>query len=160
MKNGYLAKAIDQFNLRLSLKEYFEGGEDMADVILGLKNNLRSKISEETTSYIESDREYFFAVGQLVSFFISRSKGKKKPLSLANPFVNANKDQFIKDKLLHLYSKYNYDIEGLKLKNLYAMIKSYEVEGKVDSDMIITGFLHSNLIYEKSADNKEVKDNE
>ncbi|WP_027626923.1 type I-B CRISPR-associated protein Cas8b/Csh1 [Clostridium lundense] len=151
IENGYFTKATDQFNLRLSLKEYFEGGEEMADVIFEVKNSLRNKISQKDTSLIENDREYFFAVGQLVSFFISRSKGKKKPLSLANPFVNAKKDQVIKEKLKALYKKYNYDIESynFKFKGLYAMIMSYEVDGKIDEDMIIAGYLHSNLLYEK-----------
>jgi CRISPR-associated protein Csh1 len=160
--NGYFTKATDQFNLRLSLKEYFEGGEEMADVILGVKDNLRKKISQKDTSFIESDREYFFAVGQLVSFFISKSKGKKKPLSLANPFVNAKRDKVIKEKMKGLYKKYNYDIESynFKFKGLYAMIMSYEVNDKIDEDMIIAGYLHSNLLYEKDQDNKEVSDHE
>ncbi|MTI46541.1 MAG: type I-B CRISPR-associated protein Cas8b/Csh1 [Firmicutes bacterium] len=160
IKNGYMIKAVDQFNLRLSLKEYFKGGEEMADVILGLKDNLRNKVSQKNTSYIENDREYFFAVGQLVSFFISRSKGKKKPLSLANPFINAKRDKVIKEKLKALYKKYNYDIESYnyKFKGLYAMTMSYEIEGKIDEDMIIAGYLHSNLLYEKSEDNKEDKE--
>lgn len=150
MNNGYMTKAADQYNLRMSLKEYFEGGEEMADIIQGLKESLRNKILQKNTSYIENDREYFFAVGQLVSFLLSRSKGKKKPLSLANPFINAKKDKAIKDKLRALYKKYNYDVESysVKFKSLYAMIISYEIEGKIDEDMIIAGYLHSNLIYE------------
>jgi len=162
IKNGYMTKAADQFNLRLSLKEYFEGGEEMADIIFDVKNNLRNKIAQKSTGFIENDREYFFAVGQLVSFFISRSKGKKKPLSLANPFINAKKDKVIKDKMKGLYKKYNYDIESynIKFKGLYAMVMSYELEGKIDEDLIIAGYLHSNLLYEKAQDNKEVEDNE
>lgn len=158
--NGYMTKAADQFNLRMSLKEYFEGGEDMADIILDVKNGLRNKISQKDTSSIENDKEYFFAIGQLVSFFISRSKGKKKPLSLANPFINAKRDQVIKDKLKALYKKYNYDIESYnyKFKGLYAMIMSYESTGKIDEDMIIAGYLHSNLLYEKEKDTQENKE--
>lgn len=158
---GY-KKASDQFNLIMSLKEYFEGGVGMADIILQIKDDLRNKISEKATGAIESDREYFFAIGQLVSFFISRSKGKKKPLSLANPFINAKKDGVIKEKLKALYKKYNYDIESYnyKFKNLYAMAMSYEVNGKIDEDLIIAGYLHSNLLYESSKNNDEKESNE
>lgn len=161
MMNGFMTKATDQFNLRLSLKEYFEGGGSMADLIFEIKNSLRSRISQKETGFIDNDREYFFAVGQLVSFFISRSKGKKKPLSLANPFINAKKDKVIKEKLKALFKKYNYDIESYnyKFKGLYAMVMSYELDGKINEDMIIAGYLHSNLLYEKEQDNKEVKDN-
>ncbi len=161
INSGHMTKANDQYNLRLSLKEYFEGGEDMADVIRIVKENLRNKVSHESTDYLETDREYFFAVGQLVSFLLSRSKGKKKPLSLANPFINAKKDRVIKDKLKALYKKYNHDIESYnkRFKNLYSMIISYEVEGKIDDDMIIAGYLHSNLVYE-SKDNTGGKEDE
>lgn len=152
IENGYMTKAADQFNLRSSLREHFEGGEQMADIIFDMKEKLRRKISAKDTGFIENDTEYFFAVGQLVSFFISRSKGKKKPLSLANPFINAKKDELIKVKLKALYKKYNYDIESynFKFKNLYAMVASYEISGKVNEDMIIAGYLNSNLLYEKN----------
>lgn len=151
IKNGYMTKAADQFNLRASLKEYYGGGKQMADIIFNMKEKLRKKISVKETDFIESDTEYFFAVGQLVSFFISRSKGKKKPLSLANPFINAKKDEIIKEKLTALYKKYDYDIENYnyKFKNLFSMVMGYEIDGKIDDDMIIAGYLHSNLIYEK-----------
>lgn len=157
IENGYVFRANDQFNLRMSLKEYFEGGEQMADIISQVKEGLKKKISIKDTGCIESDREYFFAVGQLVSFFISRSKGKKKPLSLANPFINAKRDEMIKDKLKALYKKYNYDIENYsyRFKNLYAMVMGYEPNGKVDDDMIIAGYLHSNLLYEKDEEVKK-----
>lgn len=161
IRNGYGVRAIKQFNLRASLNKYFhiQGGEDMADVILDVKEKLRNKISIGGDQVIESDKEYFFAVGQLVSFFLSKSKGKKKPLSLANPFVNAKKDEMIKEKLKALYKKYNYDIQdnSFRFKNLYSMVAGYEVADKINDDMIIAGYLHSNLIYEKS--NKENQNN-
>lgn len=159
IRNGYGIRAIKQFNLRAPLNKYFQGGEDMADVILDVKEKLRNKISIGGDQAIESDKEYFFAVGQLVSFFLSKSKGKKKPLSLANPFVNAKKDEMIKEKLKALYKKYNYDIQdtSFRFKNLYSMVAGYEVTDKINDDMIIAGYLHGNLIYEKS--NKENGDN-
>lgn len=159
IRNGYGNRAIKQFNLRSSLNNYFQGGEDMADIILDVKEKLRSKITIGGDQAIENDKEYFFAVGQLVSFFLSKSKGKKKPLSLANPFVNAKNDKMIKEKLKALYKKYNYDIQdnSIRFKNMYSMVSGYEVTNKINDDMIIAGYLHSNLLYEKL--NKEVSDN-
>lgn len=153
IKNGYGVRAIKQFNLRASLNKYFQGGEEMADSILNVKENLRNKISIGGDSAIENDKEYFFAVGQLVSFFLSKSKGKKKPLSLANPFINAKKDEMIKEKLKALFKKYNYDIQdyNFKFKNMYSMVMGYEVNDKINDDMIIAGYLHGNLLYEKSS---------
>lgn len=157
IRNGYVFKAVKQFNLRASLNKYFQGGEDMADVILNVKENLRNKISTQGDHSIENDQEYFFAVGQLVSFFLSQSKGKKKPLSLANPFINAKKDKMIKDKLQALFKKYNYAIyeKELRFRRLYSMVMGYEVNNKINDGMIIAGYLHSNLLDEKSNKNSE-----
>lgn len=155
--NGYIVKASHQFNLRCALEEYFNGGKNMGDIIQELKNNLRVKINSANTDTFVSDKEYYFAVGQFVNYLLSKSKGKNKSHSLANPFINARNNTVIKEKLRNLYKRYNYDIDmyGKRIKNIYAMIVSYEPEGNVDQDMIIAGYLHSNLIYE--SDNKEGK---
>jgi len=152
INNGFIAKAGYQFNLRWSLKEYFEGGENMANIIQDIKSALRVKVNEKDTDKIENDKEYYFAVGQLVSYLLSKSKGKKKPHSLANQFINSKNNEDIKDKLRKLYVKYSYDpnINGKRFNNLYAMIVGYVPEGKVDNDLMIAGYLNSNLIYEKN----------
>ena len=83
------------------------------------------------------------------------SKGKNKPQSLLNPFINAKSNEIIKVKLRGLYLKYNYIIEqkSKRFNNLYGMIVSYKPSEKVNQDMILAGYLKHNLIYEK--DNKE-----
>lgn len=152
IEKGYRTKASHQFNLRCSLDNYFKGGKNMADFVYELKNNLREKINEGDTDFFISDKQYYFAVGQFVNYLLSKSKSKNKPHSLANPFINAKNNDVIKEKLRNLYKKYNYDIDmyGKRVKNLYAMIVSYEPQEKVDQDMIIAGYLHSNLIYEST----------
>lgn len=152
---GYGIRAINQCNLRLSLKNYFEGGEKMADVIRDLKENLKEKIKDKDTSYIESDREYLFAVGQMAAYLLSKSKTKKQTLSMINPFLNVKKDEIIKERLKGLFKKYNYDLGNYKEpRNLYAMIAGYQMEGQIKEDMIIVGYLHSNILYEKKEENK------
>lgn len=154
--DGYIMKASHQFNLRWSLIEYLKGGEKMSDIVYEIKENLRKKINEKNnTNKFENDEEYFFAVGQLVYFLLSKNKGNKKTHSLANPFINAKNDKIIKAKLKQIFMKYNYDIDmiGDRFNNLYAMVASYNPRGKVNQDMIIAGYLHSNLVYEKKEEN-------
>lgn len=150
IKNGYIPKASHQYNLKCSLENYFKGGKNMGDIIYELKNNLREKINSDETQSFKNDEEYFFAVGQFVSYLLSKNKGKNKPHSLANPFINAKNDIVIKEKLRNIFKRYNYDIDmnGRRVKNIYAMIVAYEPQGKVNQDLIIGGYLHSNLIYE------------
>lgn len=158
IQDGFLVKAIHQFNLRCSLQMYFkkERESGMGDRIKELKSVLRSKINEKETGSIERDEEYYFAVGQLVNYFISLNKSQKKTHSLANPFFNAKNDAVIKTKLTQFFKKYNYAIETMsrRFNNLYGMIVAYEPGNKVDQDMIIAGYLSSSIVYEKKEEQK------
>ena len=151
IEKGYFNKAKDQFNLRWSFENYFYGGINMADIVYDIQESLRSKINTSNTEQFTSDNEYYFAVGQLANYFLSLSKGKSKPQSLLNPFINAKSNEIIKEKLRGLYLKYSYGIEqnSKRFNNLYGMIVSYKPDGKVNQDMILAGYLRSNLVYEK-----------
>ena len=156
IENGYIQKASHQFNLRWSLINYFKVGKDMADIMYDLKKSLRVKINSNITDKLDNDKEYYFAVGQLVGYLLSRSKGKNKPHSLANSFINGKNNDDIKERLRKLYSKYSYDpdINGKRFNNLYAMIIGYVPEGKVNQDLIVGGYLNNNLIYESNKEEK------
>lgn len=159
INNGYIFKAGEQFNLRCALKEHFRGGENMADILVDVKSSLRHKICQNETPSIDNDAEYYFAVGQLASYFISLNKSSKKVHSLANPIINAKNDERIKMECRRMFKKYNYTIlKRKRFDNLMAMVSSYVPENKINEDLIIAGYLHSNLIFEKA--NKEENENE
>ena len=157
IQNGFIPKAGKQFNLMCSLKEYFSGGKQMADRYSNIKDALRNKINQKETDQIKSDEEYFYAVGQLVNYFISLNKSKEKVHSLANPFFNAKNDKIIKERLKQYFMKYNYQLRfnGRRFDHLYAMVCGYVLEGKVDQTAIIEGYLSSNLIYESKKEEEE-----
>lgn len=154
--NNYLDKAANQFNLRLSLIEFFKGDKKMADFLYDIQNTLRDKINSKDIEKIDNDKEYFFAIGQEVYYLLSLNKSSKKTQSLANPFINAKNNKVIKEKLRNLYKKYNYiiDYNSKRSDKIYSMILGYETEGKVNQDMIIAGFLSNSLIYEKKEGEK------
>lgn len=154
INNGYMNKVIIQFNFMKSLEEYF-GGINMADRYGDIRKKLSDKINKKEYSQIESDEEYFYAVGQLVYYFISLNKSKDKKHSLANPFFNARNNELLQKKITQFFKKYNYIIgtTNLRFNNLYSMVSSYELTGKVESEEIIAGYISSNLIYDSG--NKE-----
>ena len=156
IKNGYILKAQQQFNLMCSFEEYF-GGENMADKYTQIRSKLRTKINGTEECVMESDTEYLYAVGQLINYFISLSKTSKKTHSLANPFFNEMNDKRLKEKLQQYFLKYNYCIEfrSPRFNRLYNMVNGYELEGKVVSQDIIAGYLSNSLMYEKNAESKE-----
>lgn len=124
----------------------------MADVLKDLASKVRGKINNSTTLSIENDDEYYFSVGQLVSYYISLNRsGNKKMHSLLNPILNCKNDERLKQELKKLFRKYNYAIikDNKRFNNLQSMIYGYKPEGKVNEDLLIAGYLYSSLIYEK-----------
>ena len=94
---------------------------------------------------------------QLANYFISQSKAAKKPQFLINSLVNTKSNDVVKQNLKQLYKKYNYkeEMNTLRVRNIYSMILVYELDGKLNEDMILAGFLSNSLFYEKS-DKEEV----
>ena len=72
LSKGNGTKASHQFNLRCALEGYFNGGKNMGDIIKDLKGNLKEKLSKEETDTFTSDEEYYFAIGQLASYLLSK----------------------------------------------------------------------------------------
>lgn len=157
--NGYIGKAFKQFNLMKSLDMYFGGNgmKEEKDRYINIRSNLRSKINQDGDSQIESESEYYYAVGQLVRYYISLNKSKDKNHSLANPFIYVANDGVLKKRLEQLFRKYNYAIKinYNRYNKLYAMIIAYMTEGKVNSEDIIAGYLSDNLIYDSKKSEEE-----
>lgn len=154
--NEYMIKAKEQFNLRYGILKYFGREENMADILSGIASSLRTKINGQQTDKIESDSEYYFAVGQIASYILSLNKSSKKMHSLINPILNCKTDDKLKDEINRLFKKYNYAIkkDSKRFNNLKAMILGYVPDGKVKEDMLVAGYLYSSLIYEKGEESK------
>ena len=156
--NDYTLRAMTQLNLHWSFEDYFanlekRGGEKMADIATKIRMSVKEKVmSKDKAVIVSNNEEYYYAIGQLMAYFISLSKASKKAQSLINPVLNAQNDTVIKTRLLQLYKKYNYNIltKNSRVKNLYAMILGYKPEGKVNQEMILFGYMDNNVIYTKS----------
>ena len=156
--NDYNLRAMTQLNLHWSFEDYFanlekRGGEKMADIATKIRMSVKEKVmSKDKAVIVNNNEEYYYAIGQLMAYFISLSKASKKAQSLINPVLNAQNDTVIKTRLLQLYKKYNYNIltKNSRVKNIYAMILGYRSEGKVNQEMILFGYMDNNVIYTKS----------
>lgn len=151
ISNGYILKACNQFNLRYSILDYFKENENMTDRLFNIKNSLKEKINENNIQQFSCDIEYYFAVGQLINYLEVKSKLTLKKQIFINHFIDMKNNKAIKDRLSILYRKYNYDMKSSekRIRNIYAMVDSYNAETKINQEMIIAGYLHNNLIFEK-----------
>lgn len=157
VRSGFKIKMGQQFNLMCSLEEYFKGESGMADKYADIQKKLRDKINQSGDCEIETDEEYFYAIGQLVFYFISLSKAKEKTHSLANPFLIATDNLAIRKKLKQYFMKYNYQLKfnGYKFNRMYRMVDSYVFKNKVQQEYLFGGYIGNNLIYEASKEAKE-----
>lgn len=157
VRNGFTMKMGQQFNLMCSLEEYFKGGCGMAEKYADIQNKLRDKINQSGDCEIETDEEYFYAVGQLVFYFISLSKAKEKMHSLANPFLTATDNTVIRKRLQQYFMKYNYQLKfnGYKFNRMYRMVDAYILKNKVQQEYLFGGYIGNNLIYESNKNKEE-----
>jgi CRISPR-associated protein Csh1 len=109
--NDYNLRAMTQLNLHWSFEDYFanlekRGGEKMADIATKIRMSVKEKVmSKDKAVIVNNNEEYYYAIGQLMAYFISLSKASKKAQSLINPVLNAQNDTVIKTRLLQLYKK-------------------------------------------------------
>ncbi|MEI7475487.1 MAG: CRISPR-associated protein Cse4 [bacterium] len=152
INNDNFMKAREQFNLRIAILEFLkEKDNEMSEKISKFGIMLDEKINSKTSPKIESDDEYYFAVGQLVNYFISLNKGSKKNHSLINPILQAKTNAKLKKELKKMFVKYDYAIStnSLRFENLFGMICRYEPEKNINDEILLGGYLYNSLMYKK-----------
>ena len=127
----------------------------MGEIITEIRQKVEEKILSKQTSAVDSDREYFYCVGQLAAYLLSLSKAKDNKQSLLNPILNARTDEEIKKRVRQLYKKYNYAIPAgsIRVKNLLALVMGYVPDDKIDQESIMLGYACDNIIYNKTEEN-------
>lgn len=160
--NRHIPKAIEQFNVRESILNYFEGGERMEQTYEQIFERLSEMINSGTRSTIEDDAMYYYAAGQIAQFLLSLNQSSKPTPALVNPIINARTAQQLQVVLERLYKKYNYAIKyPQRISRLYSMFLLHIPENKkTDSQMLIAGYLDRSLVYEKKNKNEGESENE
>lgn len=156
VQNGYKNKARQQLNLSLSLQDYLNHDTRMEEMMRMVQEEFKKHMGMYREEWdFESDSEYYYAVGQLIDYFLSLSKSAKKPLSLVNPFLTAKEDSLIKEKLSQMFAKYSYAIDSIvdvRAKNILSHVMLYSPESKVQQQYLIAGLTANSAFYMKKED--------
>lgn len=148
---GHLYRAGTQLNLMLSLEDYLNGNHEKEERMGKIQESFQEHIDMLKEDWEFSDNEYYYAVGQMVGYFLSLSKAAKKPLSIANQFLNAESDEQIKEKLGQMFIRYNYAIDaerGTRAKNVISHIMTYKPScEKVMQRELIAGLTANSAFY-------------
>ena len=151
--DGYFLSAGRQLNLLLSLEDYFNNNNEREELMRSIQEDFKAHIDMSKEDWEFSDSEYYYAVGQMVSYFLSLSKSAKKPLSMANQFLNADSDSLIKEKLSQMFIHYNHAIDAdrdIRAQNVISHIMMYEPEcNKVMQRELIAGLTANSAFYTK-----------
>lgn len=152
-KKDYITEAYDMFNLMASIGDSIKQERGMTvNKHQEIKEKFRN-IFETGVGEIENDEEYFFALGQLAKFLISRNRITVKTHELAVRVIESRDIEGLKREIYKLFRKYAYDIGfySTKFNTLYERILGYEVESEeINMDRLLGGYLADSLIYEKS----------
>lgn len=160
IEKGYWNKAQHQLNLRWSLMDYFDESNGMEEAMRTVRDDLKEHILKKDDWMFSSDEEFYFAVGQMVAFFLSKSRSKDKPLSFVNPFLHCKDVDKIKEMLRKLFKKYSHYISAYdyRAKQLFGNVMLYEPATVVNLDMLEAGFVSNSVIYIK--DESKEKNND
>lgn len=151
-------KAAEAMNLYIALISQKGGDEDMAGKILQLRKMLSTKLAEPVTQDCDTDDEFYYLSGQIISYMLDRSKSQSTKHSMANMFLETKRPAQLIKEIRFAFMKYNHDISRnyRKFNNAMAMIQAYTcTDNKVDVKMLLTGYTASNLFYEKVGGNAD-----
>ena len=145
-------------NLWIAFKDYFnEKGESEEMKLNNIQEKCKNIVLEGNN--IETDEEYYFLMGQVAYYLLSKSKASKLTQDVTEPFIKAANITVLKKELRDLYEKYNYDIylKDKKFNNVFSQILIQEPESEVrkNKNFILAGMLSNNLFY-----NGGIKDDE
>lgn len=145
-------------NLWIAFKDYFnEKGESEEMKLNNIQEKCKNIVLEGNN--IETDEDYYFLMGQVAYYLLSRSKASKLTQDVTEPFIKAANITVLKKELRDLYEKYNYDIylKDKRFNNVFSQILVQEPESEVrkNKNIILAGMLSNNLFY-----NGGIKDDE
>ena len=166
-KNEWIQQMII---LRANLLDYFKGGMNMSEV---KKTKMRfQEVVFDEEMEIRDDETFFYAVGQLLAFFMSYSKSKDVNLDITTKIERKKNVEGIYEELQRLKQKYGYAIKQSDLRNnvqnlqnsyfkhVYAKTMQYEPIEELDKKrrFITIGFIEQNFRWYKKEEKDGAKD--
>jgi CRISPR-associated protein Csh1 len=141
-------KVLENLNLKLSMKKYFEGKNMDIESELKLLNQ---KISTKGYEPL-SKKEFLLLSGQMAYYLISQSESSNRTFRLAEHYLKSKNIQTIKKHLRNDLDKYKHKIylttDRSKFKNALALSIAYNEDGKLthqEIDVFLIGLISDNI---------------
>ncbi|MDC7955649.1 hypothetical protein PKF05_07415, partial [Fusobacterium simiae] len=144
----------DQFNLGFCLEVYFYGKSELMEEIMNVKEVfLNHTLSEEDWEF-SNDEEYFWAVGQILSYINSKRNTKNKNLSFIIPILSIKNINILKERVFNIVKSYAYLINGKKINRTISNINIYQPK-EIKKYILLAGFTADIALYSSSKNKEE-----
>lgn len=117
-----------------------------------VKLTAKEKVNREITEAIETDKEFYYLVGQCISFMCNRYIGVNKALKkngVSKQAMLSKNAEYLKNNLKTLFGKCSNMLymEDKKFNNAYAMLIGYVPEdNKIDQGALQFGYLENCIL--------------
>lgn len=131
---------------------------EMADLLRSMHDKLAAKVLvKDDVQVCDDDREYYFALGQLVDYLQQLSESRQRRQDIVSQFVSLKDDVQVKNRVSMLYQKYSHTIpvDHLCFNNLMAMVMGYEPEQVMMKNVFILGYVTPCVVFQKVRGNSE-----
>lgn len=151
IQENHRSMARKQFNLWISTIDYVMRNRRLEEKMISVREEFKKHMLCKEEWKFSGPEEYYYAVGQLVGFFLQKSEAAKenKNMSFVNIIIKTKNNELIKEKLTTMFEKYNYKLtyDEVRFRKLYAHILEYPCQSQVDKKYIAYGFVDDNLVY-------------
>lgn len=148
---NYISNSVNSLNLWIALKIYFDKKGEKEMKINNIQEQCKQIVLKNEK--ITTDEQYYYLIGQVAYYLLSKSKASKLTQDITSPFIKANNIKRLKEELKILYEKYNYEIylNNPKFNNILSQLLLQEPDTNVkqNKDVILAGILSDNLFYNK-----------
>lgn len=155
VKTEYNKVSINnQFNLGFCLEIYFYGKSELMEEIMNVKEVFLNHTLSEDDWEFSNDDEYFWAVGQILSYINSKRNTKNKNLSFIIPILSIKNINILKERLFYIIKSYAHLINGKKVNRTISNINIYEPK-EIKKFILLAGFTADIALYSSSKNKEE-----
>lgn len=147
-------KIKTKLNLWFSLYDFFSNNKENA--MTSRIKELKTKINEVSLGEadLETQEEFAFAAGQLISYLIDRSAASNKTYALLEPYLQKSKISMLQTSLSQSIATYKHDIRVVhkgRFENIAAQALTFSPDGEMKPLLryLLAGCFSPCVIYEK-----------
>lgn len=148
--NGHFFKASQQLDFGFCLEKYFYGKSKLMEEIMNVKEVFLNHILSEEDWEFSNDEEYFFAVGQILTYINYMRNSKAKSLNFIKQLTFVKNIDVLKEKIKKIVISYShiFETKNKKINRTISNISLYQPK-EIRIDILLAGFTADIVFFKK-----------